>query len=774
MGTKEMVLRLADQLRRDFWEKGEVVLQSPVLVQAAECVRRFVLGAVLSRSVILSACAPFALGWIGASGPGPAGFSALLGAMLGYFVGFGLVEGLRYVAAAVLVYVTAFALYDFRGYKRSWFMPLVTGVMTGTAGFIYLSEAGWTPTVAAGYLTELLLAGLSCLCYRQLPGLLEEREEATAPHRLFLLATVFIALYPLRMGFDLSPGAVLACFFVLPAGTCAHRVAVGAGMGMAVDLAAGSGGLYTCALGAGGLLTSLSGQRGRLLQVGLFLLAGVGTMAWLGGTAQDAANLLLGGLLTLALPKSGVSWLRRTLQPEAVPAFVPLPVADGQRQTVQRQLGEQAAAFRQLSQQLEGQLREKKPEPPGEIFDRTADRVCRGCALQKLCWQRDYRSTYELLHKVLQVMEERGYCRDRDFPDSFTSRCLRIRTFVTAANEELYAWRHRKRFQVRLREQQRMVARQFRQVSHLLEDTAMELDGALTPDEEGTAAAKRALRGSGVTAAVTVQRDSRGRRLVELSGEGLSPMADADGRKRLSHALGTSLETGTLSRTQWGQRLRFRESPGLAARVGAAARPKDGESVSGDSGTWFKDEGGTLWVALCDGMGVGNAAAAESRLALRLLERFLRAGVTAETALHTLTGALAVRAQEQMGFSTVDLLRVDLFTGEGLVYKLGAPPSYLRKNGMVDRLGKGTLPPGTGQEEQVDLTRFQTGAGDLVVLVTDGVADGVEDRWLQEHLESYRGESPRELAMTLLEDPHARRDDDRTAVVVQFLRREEV
>ena len=97
MGTKEMVLRLADQLRRDFWEKGAIVLRSPALVQGAECARRFVLGAALSRSEILSGYAPFALGWVGASGSGPGGFAALLGAGLGYFLGLGMLNGLRYV-----------------------------------------------------------------------------------------------------------------------------------------------------------------------------------------------------------------------------------------------------------------------------------------------------------------------------------------------------------------------------------------------------------------------------------------------------------------------------------------------------------------------------------------------------------------------------------------------------------------------------------------------------------------------------------------------------
>ena len=111
MNTKDTLSRLAAQVRQDFWEKGEVVLQSPVLVQGAECVRSLVFGLILSHSVILTDYAPFALGWIGAAGSGFGGFAALLGAAAGYLLGMGLVDGLRYVAAGILVYATAFALY---------------------------------------------------------------------------------------------------------------------------------------------------------------------------------------------------------------------------------------------------------------------------------------------------------------------------------------------------------------------------------------------------------------------------------------------------------------------------------------------------------------------------------------------------------------------------------------------------------------------------------------------------------------------------------------
>lgn len=778
MHTKDTVLRLAGQLRQDFWEKGEVVLQSPVLIQAAECTRRFILGTLLSRSEILAGYAPFALGWIGASGSGPAGFAALMGASLGYLLGMGLVQGLRYVAAGILIYATAFALYDLRVYRMEWFMPVATGAVTAVTGFIYLSEAGWDGIAAVCFATEVVLAGVACLCYRRLPNILEELEEAPVTERLFLVATVLIAFCPMTVALGLSPGIFLACFFVLPVGegNAGYRAATGAGFGLALDLAMGGGGLYTCALGAGGLLSEAGRNRGRLIQTGLFLVAGAAAMVWFGGTVQDAGDLLAGCLLYLALPRQVEHWLRHFFQQEPVLSTAMAPSPDGIRQTVSSQLGERAEAYRQLSHQLEGQLKEEKKEYAGEIFDRTAERICRGCALQKLCWQRDYRNTYQVLNRVLKVMEERGYCRERDFPDTFTSRCLRIRTFITAANEELYAWRNRRRFQTQLRDSRQMMVCQFSQMSHLLEDTAAELGGELMPDTRGIAAVKRVLRSNGITAAVSVQRNGHGRRVVELTGQELSALTAADSRRRLSGAMGVPLETGELIRTESGQRLRFRESPRLAAKVGAAARPKEGESVSGDNGSWFKDDRGVLWVVLCDGMGVGSSAAAESRMVLRLLESFLRSGVAAETALRTLSGALTVRAEDGLGFSTIDLLRIDLFSGEGIIYKMGAAPSYLRKNGIANRIGKSALPAGLslGQEGHMDQTRFQVNAGDLLVLVTDGVSDGVEDVWIRERTEQFAGRSPRELALALLEDSHARKDDDRTAVVILVGQREEV
>ena len=65
-------------------------------------------------------------------------------------------------------------------------------------------------------------------------------------------------------------------------------------------------------------------------------------------------------------------------------------------------------------------------------------------------------------------------------------------------------------------------------------------------------------------------------------------------------------------------------------------------------------------------------------MVLRLLERFLRAGVEPEAALRTLNDAMTLRGAETGTFTTIDLVRLDLQSAQATVYKYGAAPSYLK------------------------------------------------------------------------------------------------
>ena len=137
------------------------------------------------------------------------------------------------------------------------------------------------------------------------------------------------------------------------------------------------------------------------------------------------------------------------------------------------------------------------------------------------------------------------------------------------------------------------------------------------------------------------------------------------------------------------------------------------------------------------------------------------------------SSALALRGEETGGFTTVDLLQLDLFTGEGELFKLGAAPTYIKKRGEVQRLSGKSLPAGLAEGESDALDRFSLRLfpGDCVLMVSDGVCPGQEDGWLREMLAQFDGASPKELARELVTRDLKEATDDRTALVIRVDRR---
>ena len=206
----------------------------------------------------------------------------------------------------------------------------------------------------------------------------------------------------------------------------------------------------------------------------------------------------------------------------------------------------------------------------------------------------------------------------------------------------------------------------------------------------------------------------------------------------------------------------------LCHQVALGAEPKEGQRICGDSLTWFRT-GGTLYAILSDGMGSGREAQRESQMTLRLLEQFLQAGIAPETALRTMNAALNLRSDEQGSFTTIDLLAADLTMRQAALYKYGAAPTYIKRQGTVRRLVGASLPAGlqdSGAEPQA--IRFPLEENSFLLMISDGVADGVEDQWLQDLLAGWQGDDPNVLTSLVLREAYQRRqgDDDRSALCV--------
>ena len=176
------------------------------------------------------------------------------------------------------------------------------------------------------------------------------------------------------------------------------------------------------------------------------------------------------------------------------------------------------------------------------------------------------------------------------------------------------------------------VCRQYAGLSAALGAAAAELAAELAPDPMRERRLRQYFTALGLEAEPAVYYNERGRLRLEVAGTGLQSLRRGETVKKLSQLLGVPMRLAE-EEPRRADRVVLVEREPFMALAGAAARRKDGETVSGDTGAWFKHEDGSLYVLLCDGMGSGPAAHRESSEAARLLEQFLRAGVPPEEAL---------------------------------------------------------------------------------------------------------------------------------------------
>ena len=213
----------------------------------------------------------------------------------------------------------------------------------------------------------------------------------------------------------------------------------------------------------------------------------------------------------------------------------------------------------------------------------------------------------------------------------------------------------------------------------------------------------------------------------------------------------------TLTKDEPPRRVRF------AAEAACRGCGRNGAPISGDRVAWFRC-GAKFHLMLCDGMGTGEGAAQDSKRAVTLLSHLLRSGMDTENALETFNLLAVLR--EDGGFSTVDLVEIDLESGEGLLIRWGGGDSFLRHRGATERIGTAALPPGlgVGGTQDAQRIRLSLGNGEVLVLTSDGVGGEEAER----RIRASREETARELAEGILESAASHGADDRMAAVLRL------
>ena len=713
-------------------------------VLAAAWAALYLVGAlILANAKVLGGIGPFGVAAVSVAGGGLNGASALVGASVGYILSGGLSEGVRYLAASVMVFTMCFAFHDTKLYEKQGFAPLTacfsvlgTGIVTG-----FSSALNMKLILARLMLQSFLALGGSWFFREAMSDAEYSTESSELRHSgsvLITIACLLMALSGIEIFSVVSVGRFVALIIVMTVSLgcgMAMGCAVGCAFGLAMDLSLGGLSFYTMAYAFSGLLAGVFNRHGRVAFCLSFIMANAVAVACTWSAVHETGALIevfCASVVFMLLPNRFVSKLCAMVKTNEQGNG-----ESGLRRYVASRVQELSRAYESLYEIVRRNVEDPVNDTdPARIFDRAADAVCTNCRDKNRCWNHEYMDTLNAMNDAENAINQRGIMHKKDLPPRFLKRCQNPDAFVTAVNGELRARAYRRQYRESLAENRNTAWGQYADMAELLAGVSMELGSPNGADRLAERRLIRYLRGLDVDADTAVYRDGRGRLRAVIESGNLSPLTkNEDWLERISLVLGMRL-CRVKSEESTG-RLTLMEAEPLAVSVGIAAMKKQGEKVSGDRGTYFKTDAGVLCVILSDGMGSGQDAARESAEVMDILEKFLRSGVEPEVAMKTLNSVMLLRREDNWGFATVDLMCVDLFTGETCFYKYGAAPSYVINGKSIRRVKCKSMAPGLeGRDGAPDVVRMRLKSGSTAVIASDGVVGDKDDRWLREILDS--------------------------------------
>ncbi len=358
------------------------------------------------------------------------------------------------------------------------------------------------------------------------------------------------------------------------------------------------------------------------------------------------------------------------------------------------------------------------------------EKHCAKCSRNIICWDRQYEDTAEVLTKLATEIYGGGRARVDIVPEYLSGRCSHIKEILDDINRG-YAGQL---MDAMKNDKAEVFAIDYAAMSTLLEDAIKDNAGEYEIDEKLTAKLKSSARYLNFASSNMAVYGKRRKQII-AGGVDLArvKLGVEEIRRSFERVVGVelsgpdfSIEKGYITMTMRSARI-FRVE---AARAGAK---KENEEMNGDTLSFFENGEDYFYALLGDGMGSGRDAALTSQLATVYLDRMLRAGNKKEQSVKLLNSFL--RQKNYESFTTVDLLEIDLLSGQASFVKSGAAPSYVLRGTSLFKIASNTMPVGITKELSAEEVNFKLEENDVIVMVSDGISESFEDGvWLADML----------------------------------------
>lgn len=738
-------------------------------------------GLLVSRGTLLGTLAPFGASYAAAV-PKKYLFSSLVGTAFGYIL-LKPTDSFRYIAVIVAIGALRWLMGDIEKVSKSrLFAPLAAFLPTLATGIALLFASTSTLSSFADCFIEAVLSGAAAYFISVSVQLADEKRGISAYTRqetasLVMTGCVLILAFGSLTFENISLGRIIAITAVL---LCARYGGVNGGAvcgiatGAVFSIASRAQGFVCGGFAFGGLIAGMFAPVGKLGCAIAFLISnGIMSLAF-GQNTQLAAVLiesLIGSVVFMILPKEVGNIISPVFSNEKNSSL-----GETLRKNIVMRLDFASKAIYNVRNDVNSvsdKLKNLYSPSFSVVCENVEKEVCNNCGLKTYCYEHRQGVTRDDFFRLEELLEAQGRISESDVEDAFVKNCCKKGEIARSMNLNYREYLSAIEAQRRVSDVRGVVAGQFSGVSDILSDLSDEFKNTMRCDLDSSERIISALSALGAIPVECICLVSDGGRMsveLELSSKGDSKLSKGTIMREVSKCCGRRFDLPTV--TCEGDRIRAAlcEMPVYDVEIGSDQHIANNGKLCGDCLDYFNDGFGKTYALVCDGMGTGGRAAVDGNMAVSVMGRLLRSGLSADSSLQIVNSALMVKSEDE-SLSTLDLTGVDLYTGKVTLKKAGAPATFVRKNGRVMVREMPSLPVGILNGVKFSSDTVNLSSGDMVVMVSDGVITG-DEKWLEKLIKSWNEGSTQELARAVVDEAIKRRgdspDDDITALAIRI------
>lgn len=714
---------------------------------ALKCIGCAAISLLLSRAKLFNSLSPFGLAFAAAC-PKKYSAAAAFGAAAGYLLTLSSTASVRYIAC---VAGTALIMWFVRraGQERKAMRIAspAAALCCASTGVAVLLAQGFSVNGVLSFLCDCVLAGGMTYFFSQTAQSIEKKENPLFSGRRTVICSVISCCAFLMSFADISlmnfNPARMAGAFLIMLFACLMRESGGAFAGICAGTALGAacgyiplGGLFAAAGLLGGMFCPF-GQLG----IAAAFVSTCGLHAVISPSAEGIAVIAesaVAAVVFVLIPKNKLETLRLKISPKVT------VTADASREKLCTKLENARTALCDVSACVETVSRELSKisvDTPDMIRARVKQSVCSGCPAEQSCLAENSQVREQAFANINTVLREEGHVVPGDFEPQFQKVCVRQSRLAEGFNRVFTDSTAAVSAGAKTRQLRQVIADQFGSMADILGEISgdMAREPVLMTGE--TQAARDILEGLGISVTgCECVRKTNGRICLEAKTDALPEgMALSEVVSALRKGLGIRLSYPAVRDTEDGVSLTFDEKPSFGFDLGAVQKTSGESKLCGDYFECFRNADGSDMIVISDGMGTGGRAAVDSAMAANLFSTLIRAGLSCEAALKITNSALLAKSEEET-LSTLDVARLDPYSGQVSLYKAGAAPCFVLRKGRTAVLEQTSLPAGILRDIHFASAQTELTQGDILLMVSDGVL--VDDgEWIHKALRSWRGDA---------------------------------